>query len=90
MENKHFCQSCSMPIDSIDLAGTETDGSPNWEYCVYCYKNGAFTKPDMTLQGMAEFIQAEMKRQNIQQEITQMSLDSLAHLKRWRTEKTEK
>lgn len=89
MENKQICQSCSMPVDNIALAGTEAEGSPNQEYCIYCYKNGAFTKPDLTLHEMAEFIKAEMQRQGIPQEITRSSLDNLAQLKRWRTEKEE-
>jgi len=27
MSDKHFCQSCSMPMDSPELFGTEKDGS---------------------------------------------------------------
>ena len=41
MENK-ICQSCGMPIDSIDLLGTNKDGSINQDYCKYCYNDGEF------------------------------------------------
>ena len=41
MENS-ICQSCSMPITSNDLFGTNKDGSVNKDYCVYCYQNGNF------------------------------------------------
>lgn len=37
-----ICQSCSMPISSIDLLGTNKDGSKNKDYCIYCYSNGEF------------------------------------------------
>ena len=90
MENKHICQSCSMPIESVALAGTEADGSRTWEYCIYCYRNGAFTKPGITLDEMKAFIQAEMKIQNIPEKISLVSLNSLADLNRWKLLKTEK
>ena len=31
-----------MPIDDESLYGTNTDGSKNSDYCIYCYKNGEF------------------------------------------------
>jgi len=34
--------------------GTEADGSRSEAYCVYCYKDGAFTMPDATLEQMVE------------------------------------
>ena len=42
MEQK-ICQCCAMPIDESTF-GTEADGSKNQDYCLYCYKNGHFTK----------------------------------------------
>ena len=38
-----YCQSCGMPMQAAGDFGTETDGSPSGEYCVYCYKGGTFT-----------------------------------------------
>lgn len=49
MESMLICQSCSMPLDKEELFGTETDGTKNQDYCVYCYKDGAFTH-NMTLE----------------------------------------
>lgn len=37
-----FCQSCSMPIESENVFGTNKDGSVNKDYCIYCYKDGEF------------------------------------------------
>ena len=52
MEQK-ICQCCAMPIDESTF-GTEADGSKNQDYCLYCYKNGHFTK-DCTMDEMIEF-----------------------------------
>lgn len=47
-----FCQSCGMPL-SEEILGTNADGSKNEDYCIYCYKDGAFTG-DYTMEQMAE------------------------------------
>ena len=52
MEMK-FCQSCGMPL-SPEVLGTNADGSKSDEYCIYCYKDGAFTG-DFTMDQMIEF-----------------------------------
>lgn len=39
-----FCQSCGMPMQAATNFGTEPDGTPSADYCVHCYKNGAFTQ----------------------------------------------
>lgn len=48
-----FCQSCGMPMETQDQFGTNKDGSANNEYCVYCYKQGAFTQ-DVTMDEMIQ------------------------------------
>lgn len=45
-ENK-ICQSCGVPLKKIE-------GNEHELYCAYCYKDGAFTKPDMTVEEMQE------------------------------------
>jgi hypothetical protein len=49
MEEMLICQSCSMPLEKTEDHGTNADGTLNNEYCVYCFKDGAFTK-EMTLE----------------------------------------
>ncbi len=48
-----FCQSCGMPLTKVEDKGTNADGIVNEDYCVYCYKDGAFTQ-DMTMEQMIE------------------------------------
>ena len=54
-ENKtmRFCQSCGMPLTD-EILGTNADRTKNDEYCIYCYKDGAFTS-NFTMEEMAEF-----------------------------------
>ena len=48
------CQSCGMPLIDDGDRGTEADGTPSPVYCQYCYTNGQFTEPDLTLDGMLD------------------------------------
>ena len=57
MENqnvKRFCQSCGMPLTDPDLLATEANGAKNADYCLYCYKDGAFVQ-DCTMEEMIDF-----------------------------------
>ncbi len=85
MENKTFCQSCSMPLDKPELLGTEKDGAKSHEYCAYCYQNGAFINPNMTLPEMKTLVKEQMKKMKIDTGIIDMAVNSLPNLKRWRT-----
>lgn len=51
-----FCQSCGMPLNlhGEDVRGTEVDGSLSSKYCNYCYKDGRYIDPDITMEEMLE------------------------------------
>ena len=83
MENKNFCQSCSMPLDNPGLLGTEKDGSPSHEYCTYCYQHGAFVNPQMTLEEMKVLVKGKMEEMKIDSNVINMAVNSLPYLKRW-------
>ena len=51
---KQFCQSCAMPMDKPETFGSNKDGSANSEFCVYCFKDGEYTAPDITMNEMLE------------------------------------
>ncbi|UPK67249.1 zinc ribbon domain-containing protein [Chitinophaga filiformis] len=84
MASTNFCQSCSMPIDDPAMAGTEKNGAPSKEYCKYCYQQGAFTTPNMTLDEMRTVVKTEMEKRHIGQEIINLAVNTLPNLKRWR------
>lgn len=50
MTKKVFCQSCGMPLAQTADFGTERNGQAATEYCRYCYQNGAWTQPNITLE----------------------------------------
>lgn len=52
-EPMKFCQSCGMPMQAATDFGTEADGSPSDDYCVYCYKQGAFAQ-ECTMEEMIQ------------------------------------
>lgn len=85
MNYENFCQSCSMPLDNRELLGTEKDGSNSNEYCKYCYQNGAFINPNMTLKEMTSLVINQMEKMHIDSKTIDMAVSSLPHLKRWRT-----
>jgi len=73
-----------MPLINDELLGTEKDGSKNREYCKYCYQDGSFVNPEMSLDEMTSFISKKMKEMNINEAITNIAVNSLPHLKRWK------
>jgi predicted amidophosphoribosyltransferase len=85
MENNNFCQSCSMPLDKPELLGTEKDGTKSKEYCSYCYQNGAFTTPNITLGEMQAMVKQQMGKMKMDDNVINMAVGSLPNLKRWKT-----
>jgi hypothetical protein len=78
-----ICQSCTMPIDNMEDRGTEKDGSKSNLFCKYCYTDGSFTDPEMTLEQMKINVAAQMEKMKLPEAIIQKSIDLLPHLKRW-------
>lgn len=52
--DQKICQSCGMPLSEKNIIATNKDGSLTQDYCIYCYKDGNFTEPDITMQEMAD------------------------------------
>lgn len=52
-EKLTFCQSCGMPLLDEASLGTNEDGTPNPDYCSYCYQQGDFTA-DLTMDEMID------------------------------------
>lgn len=87
-ENTTFCQCCGMPLDEgSELKGTEADGSISDGYCIYCYKDGAFTAPDMTMEEMIEFCIPHVISFNTEmteEDAREMMQKFFPELKRWK------
>ena len=75
-----------MPIEaSFNNLGTDAEGLPVSEYCMFCYQNGAFTNPNQTVDEMVQssidFMTVNMGFDRDQ--AAQMSNDVIPGLKRW-------
>lgn len=90
MEQK-FCQSCGMPM-ATEIYGTNADGSLNEDYCMYCYKDGAFVGPaDCTMEQMIDFCAQftdEMNKHTglnlTPEQAKEQMRQFFPHLKRWK------
>ena len=85
-----FCQSCGMPLTRVEDCGTNADGSTNFDYCQYCYKDGHFLQ-DMTMDQMIEHcaqfvdeVNKNMPKPMTKDEYKQMMYSLFPMLKRWR------
>jgi hypothetical protein len=83
MEHADFCQSCCMPLDNDTMLGTEKDGSKSQQYCKYCYQDGSFVNPSMTLEGMTKLVRTKMQEMNLDQGIIATTVKNLPYLNRW-------
>lgn len=80
-----ICQSCGMPMEKKELFGKNTDGTPNEEYCIYCYPNGAFNKPDETFEEMVATCIPFMQKEGFSEDEARAYLiENLKNLKRWK------
>jgi hypothetical protein len=85
MENYKNCQSCGMPMKKDpQQGGTNADGTKNSIYCSYCYSNGAFTEPDMTMVEMKTFVKEKLKEMGFPGLIAGWFTKGIPKLKRWK------
>ena len=80
-----FCQSCGMPLEKPDDFGTDQAGYRVNDFCHYCFANGAFTDPKISMEAMLETCVSAMTRMGAMPEgqARIMMTDVLPRLKRW-------
>ena len=84
MEDMKFCQSCGMPLTKTEDFGTEKDGKLSEDYCVYCYKDGAFTA-DCTMEEMIDFCVPLMAQSGMDAGQARRQMEAVfPQLKRWK------
>ena len=82
---QNICQSCGMPITDSKQFGTNSDESINYDYCIYCYKDGKFID-DVNMEEYIEMCskygeQAGMTNEQMKEYWTKL----VPTLKRWKT-----
>lgn len=85
MEIKPLCQSCGIPLDNDAIKGTEKNGLKNQEYCKFCYDQGGFINPNLTLDEMKERVENQMKKLKLSDEAIQEAMSILPPLNRWKS-----
>lgn len=83
MEAYTICQSCGMPLDRAEVYGSERDGSKSCKYCRYCYKDGEFTKPDMTFEEMENIVRTKLEEMKMPENVITQAVNGLPYLDRW-------
>ena len=83
MEAYNTCQSCGMPLTDFEIHGTEKNGYWSCQYCKYCYRNGQFTQPDMTLEEMKYNVRRRMEDMHLPEFVIAKAIDNLPSLNRW-------
>lgn len=86
-----ICQSCGMPMRDASQMGTNADGTANREYCVYCYKEGAFTQ-DVTMEQMIEHnleyleeFNKDSEQKFTREQARKSMMEFFPQLKRWKS-----
>jgi len=80
-----FCQSCGMPLREEEDFGVNADGTKNQDYCHFCFLNGQFRLPNISMERMIDKVAEIMARQiNISgAQAKKMAKSFIPKLKRW-------
>jgi len=79
------CQSCGMPLKKdTNGGGTENDGSKSEKYCSYCYENGKFINPDITVEEMKTLVKGKLKEMRFPGFIAGLFTKGIPKLERWK------
>jgi hypothetical protein len=74
-----------MPMHLEEDFGDNLDGTKNYEYCKFCFKNGTFAIPDLTLEQQIErLVDIGVSALNMPEDkAREMAENTLPSLKRW-------
>lgn len=79
-----YCQSCSIPLEQDPAkGGTEKDGSKNGIYCSFCYDDGKFSQPNMTLQEMQKLCMDKVQGRGVPKLLAWLFTRKMHKLSRW-------
>ncbi len=86
-EETPLCQSCALPMSDCEMFGTHADGTTTKEFCIYCYQDGQFKEPTITMQEMIDKCVLIMCRQKImpEEKARVLMTETIPDLKRWKS-----
>lgn len=80
------CQCCGMPLQEAEMLSSEPDGTPNRDYCKWCYHDGRFVYDSMDT--LIDFCAPRMAAESegwSEEAVRAMMCEQLPRLKHWRT-----
>lgn len=84
MAKVNVCQSCGMPLNKEENCGTNEDNSKTTEYCKFCFADGKFTNPNLTMSEVIEkSAQMAKKLWMPEDKAREIANNSVPKLKRW-------
>ena len=86
MQEKH-CESCGMPMgETNEMYGIESNGGKSADYCKFCYNNGSFTNPKLTLEEQIESVATLMVKDFgfSPEDAMEQCKEGIPTLKRWK------
>jgi len=80
-----------MPLEKPEDFGTSRSGYRVNDYCHFCYRDGAFTNPGLTMDQMIDLCVVIMRRQALMPEAEARVLlaEVMPRMKRWREATTQ-
>jgi len=74
-----------MPMGKPEDFGTNADGGRDGEYCRYCFQNGSFTSPGISLHDMIDrLVKMAPMMGKTEAEARKMAGEVLPKLRRWK------
>ncbi|MFA7707516.1 MAG: zinc ribbon domain-containing protein [Candidatus Pacearchaeota archaeon] len=86
INQKTICQSCGMPMKKEKDFGKNANGTQNYEYCCFCFRNGRFTDEGITLQEkINKLVRISVEQLGLKENLARtMAETKLPQLKRWK------
>jgi hypothetical protein len=85
LRHQYPCQSCGAPLRRPGDHGTDLGGRVDADYCHFCFREGRFTHPDISLDEMIELSASNAIEEDVPRERAFASARRLVPtLKRWR------
>lgn len=83
---KVVCQSCAMPLENSSQHGSNSDGSMSLEYCSFCFRDGKFLDPNISMEEMKDKCIDIMVKGRILAKDKAIKLmgNTIPNLKRWK------
>ena len=73
-----------MPMEKPEDFGTNADGTRSNDYCQFCFQNGKFTDPNITIEQMIDKVAGFAKQMKMSDEqAREMAKTFIPKLKRW-------